>query len=94
MKTLTISLPDSLKDFIEREVETKGYGNVSEYVRELLRGAQKKEADARLEMLLLEGLTPSNEGLPISGEFWEELKAEAARILSRKRQSNERKTNR
>jgi len=42
MTTLTISLPDSLKEFIDREVQTKGYGNVSEYVRGLLRDAQNK----------------------------------------------------
>jgi len=57
MTTLTISLPDSLKEFIDREVQTKGYGNVSEYVRGLLRDAQNKEADARLEAMLIEGLT-------------------------------------
>ncbi len=33
MTTVTISLPDSLREFIDREVENKGYGNVSEYVR-------------------------------------------------------------
>jgi antitoxin ParD1/3/4 len=94
MKTLTISLPASLKEFIDREVDTKGYGNVSEYIRELLRDAQKKEADARLETLLLEGLAPSVDDLPLSGQFWAELKTEAAQILSRKRQPNGRKTNR
>ena len=54
MPTLTISLPDSLKEFIEREVETKGYGNVSEYVRGLLREAQERESNQRLETLLLD----------------------------------------
>jgi antitoxin ParD1/3/4 len=52
MTTLTISLPDSLKEFIDREVQTKGYGNVSEYVRGLLRDAQNKEADARLATVI------------------------------------------
>jgi antitoxin ParD1/3/4 len=82
--TLTISLPDSLKDFIEREVRTKGYGNVSEYVRGLLRDAQAKEADARLETLLIEGLS-SGKDIPVSPEFWRELRQDAARILSRRK---------
>ena len=84
MTTLTISLPDSLKEFIEREVETKGYGNVSEYVRGLLREAQSKQADARLEALLIEGLT-TGEDVPLSPEFWSELKQDAAKILARKK---------
>jgi antitoxin ParD1/3/4 len=84
MTTLTISLPDSLKEFIEHEVQTKGYGNVSEYVRGLLRDAQAKEADARLESLLIEGLT-KGEDIPLSPDFWSELKEDAAKILARRR---------
>jgi antitoxin ParD1/3/4 len=85
MTTLTISLPDSLKDFIEREVETKGYGNVSEYVRGLLRGAQAKASDARLEALLIEGLTAGEE-ISVSPEFWSELRQDAAKILARRKE--------
>jgi antitoxin ParD1/3/4 len=92
MTTVTISLPESLKEFIEREVETKGYGNVSEYVRGLLRDAQKREADARLEALLLEGLARSGEDIPLSRQFWAELKADAAQILSQKHGARKRKT--
>jgi antitoxin ParD1/3/4 len=84
MTTLTISLPDSLKEFIEREVQTKGYGNVSEYVRGLLRDAQAKEADARLEALLIEGLS-SGKDIPLTKEFWTELKQDAAKILARRK---------
>ena len=84
MTTLTISLPDSLKEFIEREVKTKGYGNVSEYVRGLLRDAQAKEADARLEALLIEGLSKGDD-IPLSPDFWSELKQDAAKILARRK---------
>ena len=84
MTTLTISLPDSLKEFIDREVQTKGYGNVSEYVRGLLRDAQNKEADARLEAMLIEGLI-AGEDIPLSPEFWSELRQDAAKILARRK---------
>lgn len=83
MTTVTISLPDSLKQFIEREVQTKGYGNVSEYVRELLRDAQQEVADSRLESLLLEGLA-SDKDMPLTAKFWQELRAEAAQMLTPK----------
>ena len=79
MTTVTISLPESLKTFIEEQIATKGYGNVSEYFRTLLREAQAKEEDAKLEALLVEGLT-SGEDIPFSREFWSELKAEAAEL--------------
>ena len=82
MTTLTISLPDSLKEFIEREVAAKGYGNVSEYVRGLLRSAQEREADARLGALLAEGLTRGKD-IPVTPEFWRELRSDAATILAK-----------
>lgn len=91
MTTVTISLPDSLKEFIEREVQTKGYGNVSEYMRGLLRDAQKKEAESRLEALLLEGLA-SHKDLPLTAQFWRELRAEASQMIRGKKRSRGRRT--
>jgi antitoxin ParD1/3/4 len=84
MTTVTISLPESLKEFIDLEVQTKGYGNVSEYMRGLLRAQQANSADARLEALLLEGLT-SGKRIALTPDFWRELKADAAKILIRKK---------
>jgi antitoxin ParD1/3/4 len=45
----------------------------------LLREAQAKEEDAGLEALLLEGLD-SGEGIPLTPEFWRDVKAETAQI--------------
>lgn len=81
MTTVTISMPDSLKEFIDHEVDTKGFGNVSEYIRALLREAQTKDSDTRLQALLLEGLT-SGEGIPATAEFWRQLKSDAANLLA------------
>jgi antitoxin ParD1/3/4 len=78
MTTLTISLPESLKQFVDAQVASKGYGNVSEYFRSLLREAQQKDADARLEALLLEGL--ASESIPLDEEFWQRFKAKTAKI--------------
>ena len=78
MTTVTISLPDSLKEFVDTQVATKGYGNVSEYFRSLLREAQQNEADARLEALLLEGL--ASESIPLDEEFWKRFGAKTAQI--------------
>jgi antitoxin ParD1/3/4 len=82
MTTVTISLPESLKAFVEEQTATKGYGNVSEYFRTLLRDAQAKEEDAKLEALLIEGLT-SGEDIPLSREFWSDLKSEAAELAKK-----------
>ena len=49
---MNISLPDSLKDFVDEQVNERGYGTSSEYVRELIRRDQDRQ---RLRGLLLEG---------------------------------------
>jgi antitoxin ParD1/3/4 len=82
MTTVTISLPESLRAFIDHQLATKGYGNVSEYFRSLLREAQKEEEDGRLEVLLLEGLA-SGDDVPVTPEFWKDLKAEARKIAAK-----------
>jgi len=79
MTTVTISLPEALKEFVERQIKAQDFGNVSEYFRTLLREARAKEEDAKLEALLLEGLA-SGEGVPLTKDFWRELKSEAATI--------------
>ncbi len=81
MTTVTISLPDSLKAFIDAQLATKGYGNVSEYFRSLLRDAQAKDEDARLEALLLEGL--ASRSLPLDEEFWKRVEAKTEAILDK-----------
>jgi antitoxin ParD1/3/4 len=60
MSTMNISLPDSLKSFVDEQVATRGYGTSSEYVRELIRKDQDR---FRLRELLLEGAasTPTGE---------------------------------
>ena len=77
MTTVTISLPETLKVFIDDQLATKGYGNVSEYFRSLLREAQEREAEARLEALLVEGLVTGGDDIPLTRAFWKDLKAEA-----------------
>ena len=52
MSTMNISLPDSLKSFVDEQVARRGYGTSSEYVRELIRADQDRQ---RLWQLLLDG---------------------------------------
>ena len=52
MGTMNVSLPDPLREFVERQVESGGYGTSSEYVRELIRRDQDR---LHLRSLLLAG---------------------------------------
>ncbi len=81
MTTITISLPDSLKEFVDTEVSTKGFGNVSEYFRGLLRDAQSKAQEARFEALLLEGL--ASKAIPLDANFRAALDGKVEAIIAK-----------
>jgi antitoxin ParD1/3/4 len=85
MTTVTISLPESLRQFIDRQVKGGGYGNVSEYFRGLLREAQERESEKRLEALMLEALDDPRPDIEITPEFWEGVKDRLQERVERRR---------
>lgn len=60
MTTMNISLPDTLKQFVDQQVATAGYGTSSEYIRELIRREQER---TQLRNLLLKGAQSAPSGL-------------------------------
>lgn len=82
MATMNISLPDTLKAFIESRVSNDGYGNVSEYFRELIRQDQKRREQEELESLLLNGLR-SGKATPFTQADFEEIKRRGLQRLKK-----------
>ncbi len=74
--TVTISMPETLREFVRERMGRKGFTNVSEYFRYLVREDQKREAQDRLEAMLLEGLDSGRE--TVTDEWWEKMRAEWA----------------
>ena len=70
MSTMNISIPRSLKDFVEERVAERGYGTTSEYVRELIR---KDRDRARLRRLLLDGAA-SDPAEPADAAYFDSLR--------------------
>ena len=73
MSTMYISLPDSLKHFVDQQVTDRGCGTSSEYVRELIRHDQDRQ---RLRRLLLEGAS-SAPGAPVDDGYFAALRKRA-----------------
>lgn len=73
MATMNVSLPDSLKEFVDRQVAEHGYGTSSEYVRELLRREQQRQS---LRSMLLQGAA-SPVAREARGDYFTELRARA-----------------
>ena len=85
MKSMNISLPDTMRDYIEEQVAQGGYSSVSEYFRELVRQDQKLRANERLQTMLLEGLNSGN-ATEMTAQDWEDIR-QALREKTNKRQS-------
>ena len=67
---MNISLPDSLKSFVDEQVSCRGYGTSSEYVRELIRKDQDR---SHLRALLLQG-AQSATGQPADRIYFDALR--------------------
>jgi antitoxin ParD1/3/4 len=75
MGTMNISLPDTLKWFVDEQVAARGYGTSSEYVRELIRKDRERQC---LRALLLEGAA-SEPVSPADGAYFDGLRDRARR---------------
>ncbi|MCA6622008.1 MAG: type II toxin-antitoxin system ParD family antitoxin [Pseudanabaena sp. M165S2SP1A06QC] len=83
MTTVNISIPDSMKVFIDEQVAKGGYSTTSEYIRQLLRQEAERVAQARLETLLLEGLD-SGEPIEINDDWWQQKRIQLLERLRKK----------
>ncbi len=80
MTTMNISLPDEMKAFIEAMMAQEGYASASEYLRYLIREAQKRQAKRELEAKLLEGL--QGPAVEMTREDWDSIRREALEGLA------------
>jgi antitoxin ParD1/3/4 len=79
MATMTVSLPDPLKDWIEAQIRHGDYASVSDYVRDLVR----RDRDRRQQELTLDELRKKladSRDSGISNRTVDEIFAEAREI--------------
>lgn len=68
MSTMNISLPETLKAFVDQQIDARGFGSSSEYVRELIRKEQDRQ---NLRTLLLDGAQSAPRGIADTTYFAE-----------------------
>ena len=73
MATMNVSLPDAMKEWVESQTRTGRYGNVSDYVRDLIRRDQERaDKIANMQRLIDEA-----EAGGVSDRSLDEILAEA-----------------
>ena len=70
MPTMNISLPESLRSYVEEQIAQRRYATTSEYVRELIRRDQNRQ---HLRELLLAG-AGSEPGPVADGAYFDGLR--------------------
>jgi antitoxin ParD1/3/4 len=91
MSSMNISLPEPLREWVEAQIKRGRYGNASEYLRELIRRDQERQAQERLEQLLLDGIR-SGSASPLTKSDWAELRADVTKRLEKRRGSGGKKS--
>ena len=81
MQTMSISQPETLKDFVDQQIAAGRYSTAGEYVRELIRNDEKQKAEEQLSTLLREG--SQSKETEFTREGWKEIRAEAVARVKR-----------
>jgi len=82
-KTMNVSLPESMSEFVQTRVKSEQYATTSAYIQTLIRADQKKTAQERLELLLLEGLD-SGEPIEVTPAHLDDLKSRLRQRLQKR----------
>lgn len=75
---MNVSLPETLKEYVQERVAEGTFSNPSDYVRALIRDDMRRQAEAKLEALLVEGIN-SGPAEPMTPKDWADVRAEARR---------------
>lgn len=74
MSSMNISLPESLKSFVDEQLSQRGFGISSEYVHELIRRTEERR---QLQGLLLEGAS-SEATQAVTPDYFDNLRDKAS----------------
>jgi antitoxin ParD1/3/4 len=75
MTTLTLSLPDDVKAFVDAQAVREGHASADAYLLALVRDAQKRQAWQELEAKLREGMQGPK--VEMTREEWKSMEREA-----------------
>src|ERR1700757_4011163 len=76
MATMNISLPDSMKAFIEEQAARAGFGTVSEYMRVIIREIQERELHRQEVRGKLLDAVRGGPSTPMTKEDWDGISQE------------------
>lgn len=89
MATMTISLPDPMKDWIEARIRQGDYASTSDYVRDLVRRDRERSAHPELTLTDLQRIVADARASGTSGQSVSSILAEAKAAVEARRGARE-----
>jgi antitoxin ParD1/3/4 len=83
MTSLNISMPDSMRQWVEATMSAEGFSTASEYVRSLIREDQRRRAKQELDAKLLNALDSGPE-TELTDEDWKSVRSKLREKLLKK----------
>ncbi len=74
IRSMNISLPETLRERLEEKLVRQAYGSASEYVRQLIRQDLERDAREKVEALLLKGVHAKRR-IKVTPEWWQQKEA-------------------
>lgn len=82
--TMSISLPPQLQRWVADQVESRGFDDASEFIRDMIRRERKKTLRIQIEHAVCEALkTPVSE---MTDSDWSDIERQGKELASAKRQ--------
>lgn len=81
MRSINLTLPEPLEQFVAEQVARGGYASSSEYIQALILEARARAEREEVEAKLLEALR-GGPAVPVTSATWEAIEREGQRRLS------------
>jgi antitoxin ParD1/3/4 len=80
---MNISLPPPLRAWVQQEVDRRGFGTASEFVRHVLREEQERQVRQRIDAALIEGIE-SGPSTRMTAADWADIRREGRKRLAKR----------
>lgn len=81
--SMNISLPESMRRWVEQRIEAEGYGTASEYFRALVRNDQRRRAHEETDRKLVDALE-GGAAAELTPKDWQDIRAAVRQRLAAK----------
>ena len=81
--SMNVSLPETLKDYVQERVAEGTFSNPSDYVRALIREDMKRREEEKLDALLMEGIN-SGPAEPMTAKDWADIRADLEEHIAKR----------